>query len=914
MELNVRRVTFVEETKNSEYESKLAIICECFTTAIKESLGTLKTRPKLQEKEFTLDTWTRREKEGHLKNTVHQQIQSICKLINARIEKSIDPNHPIHLMLFEYLHWLALTLSGAARTEENIANVKKRIEYITSLMKSTLLSPEDVNDQEIRMLLNMLKKDLRNIIPKLKPETPTTQLHSHLESLIGHGKSMIDNGIRFLYVLFSNTELKPFPGVAKLQANDPFIAAIINTKSGQLLKALLIAPQLSELFKEKETSSPTNSLRSPRLTAGLHKKNSMKQIQITNPFITSDNQLCIPKAIFNGSHQSPTSLIEFFRYETMTTESLGIHSPFLSKPNILETFIKMHALVYETIKVLHSCKEGMELAEEEHHLLNLQVCNSHIIGLMNQLNELHGALQTCKKKLIDCTTQTWEILSKAGATTDPSTALWIKNIFSISTITSEFDSAWKRCCEETKEITAIATAIPIEARKKTTAQKVVQYEQAAELLNQEIGTFLTSLPKSPETSPLSSPRSTGLKSPTTSRQSSPTLSKSPTPPPKPKKVRAREINDSLARRRRNATVIEPSTFVIPEPGITEAVDHQPNVAGTSQPSPTPLRDRKPPPPQQSPTLPRRPESPKQPPQFGLGSPVIERKRTNGSTDDAPQSGNLVEGTHSPSPGKKPAPAQDHPTVESDDDSTQTTSQSPESEKPKIAHCLSLFGIEKAKPNKPARCLCDQDMPQVLIQIKPNTERIDLQRNKITGIGAVMLCQSLRNQTSILQLNLSCNTTLFTEIPSSKSPNSHPCPAALALKELLEVNTSLKELWLSECAFTSITSVSLFANGLRSNQSLEFLDIGDNNLTDEGAIMIFEALYRHPTFCYLAIDGNQLTDKAGQELLDLVKHNTKITFIRFDRNNISDALFEEIRAQVNANWHAQESSSQMNVTN
>ncbi|MBX9587090.1 MAG: hypothetical protein K2X50_07500 [Gammaproteobacteria bacterium] len=898
------RVKFKETTKTSENETKLAIICECFTTTINDTLGTLKTRPKLQEKDFLLETWTRRQLEGHLRNVLNQQIQSICILVNSRINQNIDSNHPLHLMLFEYLHWLALKLSGATRTEESIASVNKRIEYINALMKSALLSGEDANDQEIRMLLNNLKKYLRKIIPKLKPETPTTQLHSHLESLVTHGKFIIDNGIRFLHTLFSNTELHLFPGVAKLQANDPFIAVITNTKSGQLLKALLIAPQLSELFKEKETSSPTTSPRSPRLTVGLHRKNSLKQIQINNPFITSDNRLCIPRALLNGSNQAQTSLIEFFHCEELAQECAGIHSPFLNKPNIIGTFVKMHALLYETTRVLHSCKEAMDLAEEDFKLLDFHVCNTLIIGLMKKLNDLHGALQTCKLKLIDCTTQTWEILSKAGATTDPNTTLWIKNIASISNITSEFDSAWKRCCEETKEISAIATTIPIEGRKKTTAQKVVQYEQAVELLNQEIDTFLTNLPKSPETSPQSSPRGTGPKSPTTSRQSSPTLSKNTSAQTKSTKNRFQEITDSVAARRGDRkTKIKPSTFVIPEPGVTPVVAY----------SPTPSRDLRPPPPQQSPALLPRPESPPQIPQFALGSPVVERRRTASSTSVTLvaqeqigiQSLTLVQATHSPSPERKLTSAQIHSISETNDDSAQRTSQSPESEKLKVAHCLSLFGIKK---------VLDQDIPELLRQIRPDTERIDLNLKQITGTVLVPLCESLIKHKSIRQINLSCNPTLFNEISSSKSPNSHPYPAALALKELLEATTSLKDLWLSDCRPLSTTCAGLIANGLRDNQSLEFLDIGDNNLSDEGAIMIFEAIYRHPTFRYLAIDGNQLTEEAGKELLNLVKSNTKITYVKFDGNKISDSLAEEIKAQAYANLLAQESSLKMNVTN
>lgn len=935
------KVRFREENKQPEYEAKLAIICGCFTTALSEPLGTLQTRPTLKDRDFEVSTWKKRQKESPLTEIVARQINIICTTINTRIRENADPNDPLHLMLFEHLYWLALTLSGESRRPEAITNVNKRIEYINALLKSTLLSPDDVQDLEIRMLLNTLKSHLRKIIPKLKPETPSTQIHSHLENLIFSGRLLIDNSVRFLYMLLSNCELEPFTGCANLQPNDQFITGLSETKSGQLLKSLLIAPQLGELFKDKEPASPTQSPRTPRLKVGLHRVNSIKQLQMTNPYINSENQLRIPKACLNGSPQLPTSLIEFFQGEDGDQIGTGIYSPFLSKPNLITTFTKMHALVFELLKLLLSCKEGLELIEEDHDLLNPQKCNAQLITLMERLNEFSNANQECKNKLLGCVMETWNILSKANITSNPKNAIWLRNITSIIATRREFDSASKMCRDETEAIIAIASAVPENDRKKMSTQIVTQYEYSLESLNQESGHILTNLPKSPDPSPQSTPRSPDGKSPTNSRQSSPTLPrKSKAASPKKEKSRRKQITGSLLRRRQGQCSIAVPAFEIPEPHLMQT---NPGSAETSPRAHT-IANR-PPPPKHSPILAQPDADPQEPSHFGMGSPAMERKkqstrdldtptsqtqqfslgspsivRKNESPDVTPQNPSTPQfGLGSPVMARKRAidrkPDLENGAdgdVESEGSISSSPSQISSEESPKIAHRICLYGIKKPKRNQPLRCLTDADMPNILSEIREDTIRIELQKNNLTGTGIVALCEKLKAHQSICQLNLSCNPDLFKEIPAKKSPTSCQYPAALAIKELLEANISIKELWISECGFSSTICMSFLANGLRRNESLEFLDIGVNGLTDDGAIMLFDALSRHPNMRFLAIDGNELTDKSGERLLALVRSKTQITFLRFDRNKISDKLMLEIQTQVLANWKAQEISSSTNT--
>jgi Ran GTPase-activating protein (RanGAP) involved in mRNA processing and transport len=82
-------------------------------------------------------------------------------------------------------------------------------------------------------------------------------------------------------------------------------------------------------------------------------------------------------------------------------------------------------------------------------------------------------------------------------------------------------------------------------------------------------------------------------------------------------------------------------------------------------------------------------------------------------------------------------------------------------------------------------------------------------------------------------------------------------------------------------------------GLKMNCSLIHLDIGSNDITDEGAIKLFKMLGGHPTLTSLVVANhdrlhrNRMGDKACQALGELLARNQILTMLNIADNSISN---------------------------
>lgn len=901
-----KRVSFakVEKKISSETKAKIDIIRKCFIKIYHDlPLGCLEEEPDLDEDSFSSKKWNITPRKNKTKDQIKSPLAlSIPQLIQNICQTALDTpdNYAVKLMFYEFLQWLKSTLEEIFEEKDTLTKIKLRAAYITAILQTNLISHE--KDEKTRQQLEIIKRALQKTIP----DSSLIQLKIQLINLVKNGKATLETSLHFLHALLSNTEPTTIPELSTLDPKDDFFTQCSNKKSGRLLSTLLLESPLKEIYKEKEQLQKP----SPRalLSTGLHRKSSIKQIRISNPFIACVNDvysLRIPITVLNHYQYNLNTLpLQYFNCQNgMMPTDLGIYSPFLNEPTI-NFFIYTHALLYELSRVLLSCKEALDLMEEDYDLLEYLQINACFTEIMKIFNDLLTDLQSNMNYLVSTAEKTFSACATNKSMKDPYNATWMKNFGTISIRKKEFDAVLSASCTSANSICEIAKRIPMESRQNTVIQKLMQFEQAVSLQNKEINAILTKLKKPVIQSPQTSPRTNAPESPTITRNSG------PAEPPKKntngrRRTRQLNINDSLETRRRDGkSNIITVPFEIPEPKVVETSDEiSKNTAGEKL-SPAPVATRRPSPPSSPPSLPKS-ESSSPISRLGLGSPVMPRKRNSDQSPPEETQGFLA--THSPQPDKD---ANEHePSLVTTVEAPSTVTAHPlQLEQPKIAHCISLFGIKKAKPEKPARCLQDKDMSEVLALIRPDTDTIELQKNEISGIGVVPLCKALEAHNSIQQLNLSSNPLLFSEIDASQSPNFCPYPAAKALEELLEKNKSLKKFWVSECCFTSVTCIGFFANGLRNNVSLEFFDIGENNITDDGAILLFKALFRHPTLFALAIDGNQLTDTGAKALLELVQKNTKITFIRFDRNNISDKFSGEIQAQVNANLGARESAT------
>ncbi|MBX9587093.1 MAG: hypothetical protein K2X50_07515 [Gammaproteobacteria bacterium] len=235
--------------------------------------------------------------------------------------------------------------------------------------------------------------------------------------------------------------------------------------------------------------------------------------------------------------------------------------------------------------------------------------------------------------------------------------------------------------------------------------------------------------------------------------------------------------------------------------------------------------------------------------------------------------------------------------------------------------LLLYGIHENSAGKDIRIITDDSMPVVismLDQLTPTGQterciitRLDLQKNEIGGKGAKQLCECLLKRPSVEILDVSNNKKLFLELPkteqnprmSSGMIGAEGYVGADAFKKLLTEHPNLALLMINDCGLNDF-GASLIATGIRENQSLVFLDIGNNKFSDTGANHICEALMQHKFIRHVLLDGNNLTVESAKQLLELVQTNTRILTLEInDNSKISEQLVTDIKAQIAQNQEA-----------
>lgn len=789
-------------------------------------------------------------------------------------------------------------------------------------------------------------------------DTSQISLNSHLTSIEDLGQIILDTGSRFLYHILSNTVNEPLINIGLARQDSSFSQRMGASRRGALLNALIETPQFIAFFATSSTNQPPHSpttqkksmvhspkhsprefgsatgspLHSPNQSPrtftkqlGSHRKTSLKMKQsVENPFLTSNNQLCIPLETLKKFHLSKdTTPIEYFQLDAkLTFNNIGIYAPFLDNPKILSVFLKMHALLHEALKPLISCREVKALIKEDIDLLATSTNKLPLMELMIAFKNLLNAISTLQKELTTSASELIQPRGKSPANEDPTKPAWINNISQITLIGSTLGQSLTDCERQIEAILQIAAEKQATIQEVQEQYKTTEFREATIIITQHIQNTLHSLEphlvsptvknsrqrsqSNPAESSLASPR--GANRPPAPRFSSPlppkngenqshlreesppseileTPSSSFTParpaarlsfpaaPPtnEDRDRRIQEIRKNVADRRRIKAEQALATI--------QSENHFKSRNRQSQPSA--LTDIK-------------NDSPLQ--TKDLEKPSIDTERqmaVNEQSDRHPET--LLE--------IRPP---EHSVTENNDKKT-----------PKLAFSLALFGIQKATIDQPARCIRDDDIPKLILKLRSaaKIDHLELQRNMIGGIGITKLCDFLSTQSTLESLNLSANPTLFAKLTSPGNREAKllfPHPGAIAISQLLQEHHNIKNLWLSECQLDTINT-NIIANGLHKNTSLEFLDLGCNTLCDDGAENIYRALDNHPKIRYLAMDSNNLTDTSGERLLQLLKTNHNIIYIKIDGTNISETLRLQIEDQAKENWEAYEARGSNDLT-
>lgn len=232
--------------------------------------------------------------------------------------------------------------------------------------------------------------------------------------------------------------------------------------------------------------------------------------------------------------------------------------------------------------------------------------------------------------------------------------------------------------------------------------------------------------------------------------------------------------------------------------------------------------------------------------------------------------------------------------------------------------LLLYGIHENSESKTIRIISDDSMSvviSILDQLTPINEpehgvvtRLDLQKNRIGGKGAKLLCECLLQRKTLEILDVSNNTCLFTEVSTSNLSSRFSTGkigaegylGAESFGNLITEHPNLALLMINDCGLNDL-GASFIARGIKNNSSLVFLDIGNNKLTDTGANYICDALRQHSSIRHILLDGNKLTDQSAEQLLTLVQTNTRILTLEInDISTISQKIAADIKEQVNKN--------------
>ncbi|MFT5795178.1 MAG: Ran GTPase-activating protein (RanGAP) involved in mRNA processing and transport [Ulvibacter sp.] len=89
-----------------------------------------------------------------------------------------------------------------------------------------------------------------------------------------------------------------------------------------------------------------------------------------------------------------------------------------------------------------------------------------------------------------------------------------------------------------------------------------------------------------------------------------------------------------------------------------------------------------------------------------------------------------------------------------------------------------------------------------------------------------------------------------------------------------------------------------AEALKNNKTVTTLYLGVNNIEAEGAQVLAEALKNNKTVIALTLEKNNIGDKGAQALAEALKNNNTVTALNLEENNIGDegvqALLEALK--------------------
>jgi len=175
---------------------------------------------------------------------------------------------------------------------------------------------------------------------------------------------------------------------------------------------------------------------------------------------------------------------------------------------------------------------------------------------------------------------------------------------------------------------------------------------------------------------------------------------------------------------------------------------------------------------------------------------------------------------------------------------------------------------------------DEEAGMISDALKCNTTltTLNLESNYIGDEGAKMISDALKCNTTLTRLNL--------------GDNDIGAEGAKMISDALKCNTTLTELYLWDnsigaCGAHAICEPLIY-------NTMNELHLNGNNIGDEGAKMISDALKRNTALTLLDLSDNNIGDEGARMISDALKCNTTLTELNLQCNNIGDAAKEQLR--------------------
>ena len=174
--------------------------------------------------------------------------------------------------------------------------------------------------------------------------------------------------------------------------------------------------------------------------------------------------------------------------------------------------------------------------------------------------------------------------------------------------------------------------------------------------------------------------------------------------------------------------------------------------------------------------------------------------------------------------------------------------------------------------------------------------LELKHCKITDVGMNVLEQFIVEKVSTLEcIDLSHNESspwgLYCAYIRHCSCSSLTLGGDYGMKEYvneitesLQINANLQSLKLKNI---TIEGVELISEIVRTNKTLQKLDLSNNKLSDDGTITISDGLKNNTTLLELNISHNNITNKAIKNITESIQVNTTLEKLDLSHNILSD---------------------------